>query len=308
MRLDHLRTHDLNLLVVLQALLEERSTTRAAARLGLTQSATSRALQRLRDQLGDPLFVRGPGGLVPTAHAEAIGGKLRVVLDSAADLMEPAAFDPTTAHRAFVVGMADLSEIWLMPRLAAALTTHAPNVDVASFAEAGPLDVGLEAGRFDLIIMPRVPTAASLRCQALTAEDFVCLLRRDHPALSKPWSAKRFAALEHALIAPGGTAGGLVDVELAKLGLTRRVVVRVGTFSVGPEVVARTDLVLTLPRSYAQLAAERLDLVMREPPFKMPGFSLYQCWHERVHHDPGHMWLRNLVHEVATAEAVSRRR
>lgn len=308
MRLDHLRSKDLNLLVVLATLLETRSTTRAAARLGLTQSATSRALQRLRDQLDDPLFVRGPGGLVPTARAEALGAKLRHVLDAAADLMEPAAFDPATARRAFVVGMADLSETWLMPRLAAALTTRAPSVDIASFAEPGSLEVGLEAGRYDLIIVPRVPSAASLRCQALTEEDFVCLLRRDHPALSQPWSAKRFAALEHALIAPGGTAGGFVDVALAKVGLTRRVVVRVGTFSAGPEVIARTDLVLTLPRSYALFAAQHLDVVIRETPFQMPGFSMYQCWHERVHTDPGHVWLRNLVHEVADAESASRKK
>lgn len=306
MRLDHLRSKDLNLLVVLATLLETRSTTRAAARLGLTQSATSRALQRLRDQFDDPLFVRGPGGLAPTVRAEALGAKLRLVLDAAADLMEPADFDPATAQRAFIVGMADLSETWLMPRLAAALTTRAPNIDIASFAEPGPLDDGLEAGRFDLMVVPRVPTAASLRCQALTEEDFVCVLRRDHPALSQPWSAKRYAALEHALIAPGGTAGGLVDIELAKLGLTRRVVVRVGTFSAGPEVVARTDLVLTLPRSYAQIAAQRLDLVMRETPFTMPGFTMYQCWHERMHADPGHTWLRNVVHEIAAAESASR--
>src|SRR5690349_6270048 len=126
MRVDHLRSKDLNLLVVLAALLEERNATRAAHRLGLTQSATSRALQRLRDLFGDPLFVRGPGGLTATARAETLGDRLRNVLDGAIDLMEAVGFDPATARREFALGMADLVEPWLIPLLAGELALRAP--------------------------------------------------------------------------------------------------------------------------------------------------------------------------------------
>jgi len=303
MRLDHLRSKDLNLLVVLAALLEERSTTRAATRLGLTQSATSRALQRLRDLLGDPLFVRGPGGLTPTARAEALAPRLRLLLDDASDVLEPLTFDPATASRQFVLGMADLAEPWLMPRLIAAVGRSAPSIDLVSFSEARPLEDGLEPGRFDLVMVPSISESAALRRQTLLSEDFVCLLRRDHPALSQPWTTKRFAALGHVLVAPRGTAGGVVDRMLAEHGLVRRVVARVGTFGAAPEVVAATDLITTLPRSLAISAAARLDLVMREPPLTVPGFSLYQCWHERVDADPGHAWLRTLVHRIASDES-----
>jgi len=306
MRVDHLRSIDLNLLVVLATLLEERSTTRAAQRLGLTQSATSRALGRLRDLFGDPLFVRGPRGLVATVRAETLAPRVRLALDSASDVLEPLTFNPATARRQFVLGMADLAEAWLMPRLIAAVQVVAPAVDLISFGDARPLEEGLNSGRYDLVVIPNVGESASMRRQALLLEDFVCLLRAEHPALSLPWTLKRFAALGHVLVAPRGTAGGIIDKVLADSGTSRRVVARVGTFGAAPEVVAATDLVTTLPRSLAVAAAARLGLVMREPPLPVPGFTLFQCWLERVHGDPGHGWLRELVHRIANDEASRR--
>lgn len=306
MILEHIASKDLNLLVVFAALLEERNVTRAGRRLGLTQPATSRALARLRDLLGDPLFVRGKGGLLATARAEAAAEPLRAMLERARDVIETAAFDPAIARRSFALGMADLAEPWLLPRLLTRIAVTAPGVDLVSLAEARPLEEGLEPGRFDLAVVPNVPERASLRRQALLSEDFVCLLRRDHPALSEPWSAKRFAALGHVLVAPRGTPGGIVDRVLGELGLARRVVVHVGSFGTAPVIVAATDLVTTLPRSLAQAAAARLDLIVREPPMKVPGFTLYQCWHERVHADPAHAWLRREVLAASEAETASR--
>lgn len=307
MRLDHLRSIDLNLLVVLAALLEERHATRAARRLGLTQSAVSRALQRLRDQLGDPLFVRAPGGLAATARAEELAPALRRLLEDAEVLVQPATFDPLTARREFSIGMADLAEPWLVPRLAAAVAQEAPLVDLASSSDSRPLEEGLEAGRFDLVVNPTVSTQ-TLRRQALLSEDFVCLLRQGHPALDKPWTAARYAALGHVLVAPRGTPGGVVDRALGDRGLARRVAVRVGSFGAAPEVVAATDLVTTLPRSIALDATTRLDLVVKDPPLPVPGFTLYAIWRERHHADPGHAWLRQRIAAIAAAEAKARKR
>jgi DNA-binding transcriptional LysR family regulator len=309
MRWDHIRTKDLNLLVVLAVLLEERSTTRAAARLALTQSAVSRALQRLRDMIGDPLFVRTRDGLAPTTGAEALRERLRVVLEGAGEVLAGApAFDPAAARRTFTIGAADLSESWLVARVVAAIREQAPGIDLASISEQrAPLVEALEAGRIDVSIMPEQPVAAGIRRQALLTEGFACLLREGHPALKRRWDLERFAELGHLLVAPRGAPGGIVDRVLAEHGLTRRVVARVSSFGSAPEIVATTDLVTTLPRSLVTHAAARLPLAVREAPVAIPEFTLYQHWHERVDADPAHRWFRGLIHAAAAAEAAERR-
>lgn len=310
MRWDHIRTRDLNLLVVLAVLLDERSTTRAAARLALTQSAVSRALQRLRETLGDPLFIRTRGGLVPTSHAEALRERLRAVLEGADEVLSGApAFDPATARRTFTIGTADLGEAWLVARVVPAIRGQAPGVDLASISEQrAPLVDALEAGRVDVFVAPEQPAAAGLRRQALLTEGFACLLRADHPALKRRWDLERYAELGHLLVAPRGTPGGIVDQVLAEHGLARRVVARVAAFGSAPEIVATTDLVTTLPRSIAVRAAARLPLALREAPVAIPEFTLYQHWHERVDADPAHRWFRGVIHDAAEAEAAERRR
>lgn len=293
---------DLNALVVLDALLAERHVTRAAERIGRTQSAVSHALARLRELLGDPLLVRGPrGALVATARAEAIAPALRRALDGVRQAIrgEPR-FDPATARRSFRIATGDYAELILLPRLVARLAHEAPGVDLwvvplpddtAGALAAGAIDLGLGVWR-----APAWP--AGLYQRRLFDEDFRCVVRAGHPAAAQRLTLARFCELQHLLVAPRGTPGSFVDDQLAELGRTRRVAVRVPHFLIAPHVIAASDLVVTIATRLARLYAEPLGLELLAPPFEVAPFTVSMAWHERAHHDPGHRWLRERLVEV----------
>lgn len=300
----HLARIDLNLLVVLESLLDTRSVTATADRIGLTQSATSHALARLRSTLGDPLFVRSRGGLVPTERASALAGPLSDALDRLRRAVAPPpVFDPRTATRRFEIRTADYAEFVLLPALAARLAKSAPAVDLWLAAmDEDPLDL-LARGRIDAFIGPVLAgyDRPDIRERLLFDEHFVCLVREGHPAATKRWTLAQFAALDHAFLAPRGRPGGAVDDVLAAHGLTRRIAVALPHFLVAPFVVANTDLVLTVPARIARTFAGFLPLRTVEPPVDIPGFSMALMWHERQHHDPAHEWFRNELVSVAAA-------
>lgn len=304
MSLDHLATIDLNLLVALAALLEERSVTRAAKRLGVTQSAMSRTLGRLRDALGDPLLVRSGRGVVATTRAEALGDPLRRLLADAEELIRaPRPFDPATATRRFLVGTSDFVVSAVVPPLAARIAAEAPGIDLVLMSRStGETAESLEAGELDLAVLPDGALEPSMRRKASVEVPFACVLRADHPAVAGgSLSLTDYAALPHLLVAPRGRPGGVVDRALAARGLTRRVSVQVQTFGVAGEIIAATSLVATLPLPVALAHAAHLPLCVVPPPLPIPSFRLVLVWHERAHHDPGHTWLRRLVDETVRA-------
>ncbi|MCB9561957.1 MAG: LysR family transcriptional regulator [Kofleriaceae bacterium] len=293
---------DLNLLVVLDALLTERHVTRAAARIGLSQSAASHALARLRALFDDPLLVRGAGGgLMPTARAEAIAPALRRALDGLADTLRgPAVFDPATAERELRIATADFSDLLVMPALAARLEIAAPRLTLWSVAVPDDVPRALAAGDIDLVLTVRGRLrTAGLFERPLFDERFVCVVRDGHPAARQRLTLARYLALSHLLIAPGGRRGGIVDELLTAMGKQRRVAAAVPHFLVAPHVVAATDLILTLPARIAETLAGPLGLTVLPPPFEIPGFAMAMVWHERAHHDDGHRWLRDQVALVA---------
>ncbi len=312
-----LRGVDLNLVRVLDALLAERHVTRAAARLGISQSAASHALARLRRLLADPLLVRGPRGargprsphevMVPTPRALALAPALeRALAELAAALRPPAPFDPATARRTFHLAIGDYAELVLLPALVARLATIAPGVDLFVRAVPDDLAAALAAGDVDLVLAPPRPRDLSgpgLYQRHLFDERFVCALRRGHPAATRRLTLDRFCDLDHVLIAPRGTAGGYVDDALARLGRRRRVAVTVPHFLVVPHVVATTDLVVTLPARVAAALAAPHRLVTRPPPAALgvTGFAIHQLWHERTHGDAAGRWLRDQLATVARA-------
>lgn len=295
----HLRALDLNLLVVLDALLAEHSATRAAVRLGLTQSAVSHALARLRDTLDDPLLVRGGGGLVPTPRADALRQPLRRLLDELTGLLRPPAFEPATATGTVTVAAADYATSVVVPALAARLATEAPGLDLRLRPPPADGPRALADGEIDLALDVPVPDADGLHARPVLEDGFVAVLRAGHPALAETWTVESFAALRHVLIAPRGTPGGPVDQGLAERGLQRRLVVTVPHFLAAPHVVARTDAVLTLPTRVAALVVRPLGLVTRPLPFDLGRFTLHAVWHERRHADPAHRWLREAVARAA---------
>jgi DNA-binding transcriptional LysR family regulator len=312
---------DLNLLVAFDALARERSVTRAAGQLGVTQSAVSHALRRLRELLGDPLLVRSGNGMALTPHAQALVVPVRgglITLSRA--LSGPATFEPQHARRAFVLASMDLFDVLVLPSLLGRVRREAPGVDVSVMPPGDPrLTEQLETGEADVAIVPQLHGPRSGAAEAggiglvrktLFRDQFVCLLRADHPALAARGKRARGAAdsglaletyleLSHALISTRGSGMGLVDELLAQQGRTRRIALRIPHFFSALAIVAQSDLVLTGPAALASLATPELKIVALPVPVKLPQPSINLVWHERFGNDPGHQWLRELTTEVA---------
>ena len=299
----HLASIDLNLLVALDALLEERHVTRAARRIGRTQSATSHSLARLREILGDPLLVRSGAVLVPTPRAIELAGPVRAILDAIRRTLAGARFEPATASRTFSIASADYGELVVLPPLLEATARGAAGIDLV--VRPAPADAAAELGTggLDLVIGVAMMDGASIHRRTLFDDDFVCVVRARHPVLRRGLDLDRFCEMGHVFIAPRGTRGGVVDDALAKKKRSRRVVAMVPTFLAAPAIVAGTDLVLTMPRRLADRLAVAFDLRVLEPPLALPRFTTSAYWHERLQHDPGHTWLRGAIAGTARALA-----
>lgn len=322
---EHLAKLDLNLLVAFDALSRERNVTRAAQRTGVTQSAMSHALSRLRELLGDPLLVRGRDGMMLTPRAEALVVPLRSGLSILGRaLAQPAIFDPGSARRAFRIASPDLFDVLVVPRLLQRIRTEAPGIDVvvAPLAERG-LAERLESGELDVAVVPRVDPVgaaepdrppAGLMQSRLFRDRFVCFLRAGHPALSAGMKAKRralrlsvqtFSELSHALISPSGEGPGFIDQLLAERGLRRRVALRIPHFYAALAIVSKSDLVLTAPHALRYLTSEPSTVEVLECPLSLPKHSVNLLWHERYAKDPSHVWLRQLLSDVSRDLLVS---
>jgi DNA-binding transcriptional LysR family regulator len=297
----HLGAFDLNLLVALDALLAERNVTRAASRIGITQSAASHALSRLRRLTGDELLVRGRDGMVPTIRAEAMRAPLRRALDDiTGTLSSPRAFDPKTARLRAFIGASDYAELVLLPGVMARLVIQAPGVELRVLMPGQDAASELAAGKLDCVLMPSTPGDAGqgIRVRHLFRDRFVCVARRGHPlAKAKTLSLSSYAGAAHALISPWGMDGGYVDDALARLGLKRKVAIAVPHFLVAPHIVASSDLLLTVAERVAEVVVGPLGLVVLAPPRELglTGFTLSILWHERTHDDPARRWLRGVI-------------
>lgn len=291
---------DVGLLRALAALGEERHVTRAAARLGVTQSALSHSLARLRATFDDELLVRTGSGMVPTARAlELLPEVQRLLGDLERLSAPPRALDPSTLRRTFVVAGPDFAESVVVPPLVRALARRAPQVDLVARTSPEDPERALASGEIDLLLGRFVDPPPSWVLTHLFDETYLTMLRRGHPALSSKLTPAKFAALGHALIAPRGALGGVVDDVLAARGLERRVVVRVASFHAAPVVVAGTDLVLTLPSRIARQMAKGLQVELLPPPIALPPFAVHLAFHELRRRDAAHAWFRALVAEVA---------
>lgn len=319
---------DLNLLVTFDALLRERSVTRAASRIGITQSAMSHALRRLRTLLGDPVLVRGPGGMLPTPRAEALEVPVRRGLDCLGRaLRTPAEFDPKRARRAFRLATPDLFDMVAMPRLMQVLAAAAPQIDIIAMPlPLSGLRARLETGDLDLAVAARVPGdpeadegEEGLLQRVLLRDQFVCMLRKGHPALggrakgprkrnasAKGLSLEGYAALSHVVVSPTGRGGSPIDVALSKRKLTRRVAARVPSFGTALALAAETDLVLTAPSALAAVRHGSSAFLTTCPlPLPLPRHAVRMVWHARFGEDPGHRWMRETMIAVARSIAAS---
>ncbi len=295
-----LRSVDLNLLKFLGGLLKERSVTRAGSRLGLSQPAASRALGRLRTLLKDRLFVRTPKGLEPTPRSLVLAPIVERLLEDVRNIVAPAAFDPATAQQHFTIASIDHMALMMMPGLVARLEQAAPRVTLEISAPRGDNVEAIARGEADVAL--GVFADDSLRAgfyrRKLYDEDLVCVVQRGHPILSVELTPERFAALSHVLVTITGQGNALVDTALARLGMRRRVAVRLPHFLVAPMIVAASHMILALPRRLAVRMASGAPLDIIELPLDMEAISPSMIWHERTHDDPAQAWLRRQIVEV----------
>ena len=296
----HIDLRDLNLLAVLHAVLTEGSNRAAAARLGVTQSAVSHALARLRKRLGDPLVVPSGGRMVPTPLAESLAPALREALDRLGGALRGVReFDPGTSTRTFWLSSADLAGMVVLPPLMQELTRVAPGVSVRMRGPGENTLAALERGDLDVALGIFTETPAAFRLQALFRERFVCVARKGHAVTQGRFTLARYLEYGHVLVAPMGGTGSMVDAVLARMGRSRRVVAAVPHFFLAPFLVAQTDLLLMAPERMARLLAPSFGLELLRPPVELEVFTLSQLWHERVQHDPAHAWLRKLIAEAS---------
>lgn len=308
-----LRGVDLNLLVVLQALLEERHVTRTAHRVALSQPATSNALRRLRRLLNDPILVRNGNSMELTPRGEQIREPLRHALESLrAALEDPGPFTPARFGGILRIAATDHGMIVLLPRLQEIVAKEAPGLSLRFKAIGVLADIGLSrTDGTDLAIgtfTRRLPSA--LRRKALFKDDLTCLLRSGHPALSNgsddgALDMNAFLGYPHLKVGIIPDDPGAVGAALAKVGLERIVACELPSFLAAPFIVQRTDLIVVLPCRLVHMFSHLLDLQMRRPPIDLGSFTTEMVWDSRFDGVPAHAWLRSRIIDIAGGLAAS---
>lgn len=298
-----LQAIDLNLLVALEAMLSERSVTRAGARLGLSPSAMSHALGRLRATFGDDLLVRTRGGMVATTRGEQLLGPLRRALEELAVLVAgPGGFDPGSSQREFTVATTDYVEAVLLAPLLSRVSAAAPGVQLrVRSLESADVVEPLERGSYDLAIGATFDVSPGLQQQSLFSEEMVLVCRKGHPQVKRTIDLATYLEVRHVLVSVRGGSQSAVDETLARAGQRRRIALLVPHFLAAQLIVASTDLVMTAPARVVARLADALALRVLAPPLEVSGFTVRQVWHERQQDDPGHLWLRQQVFAAAAS-------
>ena len=312
------RTLDLNLLRVFDEVMAERSLTRAARNLSLTQPAVSNALRRLRETLGDELVRRSGQGMEPTPRAVTLWPAVRDALRQLQQSLAPDSFVPAEAEDTFVLAMADATAAELVPRLVDIVEAEAPGVSlrVVPLATRDPrklLDeeaIDLAVGYFpavlaDLTARAQVGKAVAFAHQRLYDGEYVCVMRSNHPLASGPLTLNRFCAARHLLVSFSGRPFGFIDEALATLGRERRVVLTVNQFFTAGRVVANSNLLTVLPRHFVGVTGIADALVLRDLPFAVPAVHVDALWHGRQEQSSAHRWLRQAISRSARPDAAA---
>jgi DNA-binding transcriptional LysR family regulator len=299
----NLSSIDLNLFLVLHAVLEERSATRAAARLNVTQSAVSNALARLRRLLGDPLVVRRGRGLVPTTRAEELAPLLKEATARLALALDRRGFVPGESTRTFTISLADSYQACDVPRIARVFAERLPRA-VLRVVSADYLMAtdGLASGDVDLAFSPEQAVQPGMRSSVLFEERGALVVRRDHPSVGRRMTRELFNALPHidvhvALGRPG-TGHRVAQRQWEKARVRRRVVLTVPYFLIAAMAAAQTDSVAAIPDRLAALCVSLLPLKRVAAVFPLPRLTTVMVWHERTDTDPAARFFRQLVSEA----------
>ncbi len=306
------RTLDLNLLRVFDEVMSERSLTRAADKLAITQPAVSNALQRFRDAMGDELIKRSGREMVPTPRALELWPAVREALSQLQDVMAPSHFEPSAATTTFVLAMADATAAKLMPGLVEVLDREAPGISIRVVplttrdprrmldAEAVDMAIGYFPAVFaDLTAKAQAGETVAFTHQRLYSGEYVCVMRHDHPLAKGPLTLNRYCAARHLLVSFSGRPFGFIDESLKLLGRERRIVLTVNQFFTAGKVVASSNLLTVLPRHFVNVTGYADQLTYRELPFGVPPVHVDAVWHHREQRVSAHAWLRETLAKLA---------
>jgi DNA-binding transcriptional LysR family regulator len=301
------RSFDLNLLPVLVIVYEHGSVTAAAQHLGMSQSAISTALAKLRLRYGDPLFHRVGHGMQPTARMRALIEPVREALSrlDGTFTSEPV-FTPGTTQHTFTFAMSDLGEMVFMPKILRGIRRRAPRASVRSVAaSAAQIERGLETGEVDLAVgyFPDL-REKSFAERHLFFHHFVCLLRANHPITATTLSMQQFLGLEHAVVYGAGRTYEIFERLLRSKKIHRRVALRTPHFMSIPFIISQSDLIVTVPHAVGVFVKRvHMNIRIAQPPMRTPRIDLKIHWHRNFQRDAKNLWLRNLVSSLFTDES-----
>ena len=306
------RTLDLNLLRVFDEIMTERSLTRAARKLSITQPAVSNALRRLREAVGDDLIKRLGQVMVPTPRALALWPAVRESLRQLQEVITPSNFVPAQSNTTFVLAMADATAAQLMPGLVEVMDREAPGISIRVVPlttrdprhlldlEAADMAIGYFPAAFaDLTARAQAGEAIAYAHQRLFSGEYVCVMRCGHPLASEPLTLDLYCAARHMLVSFSGRPFGFDDEALKLRGRERRIVLTVNQFFTAGKVVTHSNLLTVLPRHFVNVTGFADQLVLRELPFPVPTVHVDAIWHHRVHRVSAHEWLCATISTLA---------
>lgn len=291
---------DLNLLVAFHALLEHRNVTRAGEAIGLSQPAMSSALRRLRLLLEDPLFIRAGLEMKPTPRALQLSTAVRQVVQTVqSEILQPTRFEARSSTRTFTVLMPDIGEANFLPPILAMLAQEAPHLNLRTLAMARHAAAeSLESGAADLAMgyFPDLHKAGFYQ-QQLMRSSHVTLVRKNHPDIGEQMSLEAFIAASHVVVKPHGREH-VFEKHLLQQGITRRVVLEISNFLSLLPIIESSDLIATVPQDLADFCVQHGQVRTVATPVKAPVIDVQLHWHQRLQKDPGHAWLRSMIHRL----------
>jgi DNA-binding transcriptional LysR family regulator len=303
-----IRSLDLNLLVVFDAMLKHQNVTKAAEAIKLSQPAMSAAISRLRTLFDDPLFVRTGAGMAPTPKAQALSPSIRMVVQTIqTDILQPKSFDPSRSDRTFTLVTPDIAEVNFLPRLLSTLAEKSPHISLKTLAMPREAAANsLEAGSAEMAIgyFPDLHKAGFFQ-QKLISSSHVCLIRKKHPDVGQKLTLSQFANASHAVVKPDGREH-VFEQFLQSKNIKRRVVVELSHFMSLLPIIETSNLIATVPKDLADFFVQHGEVRYVPTPMKSPIINVHLFWHQRFHKDSAHIWLRQVINQLFSQGRLSK--
>jgi len=296
----NIKSLDLNLLVALKALLDEKHVTRAADRIGLSQPAMSRALGRLRVMFRDPLLVKSTKGLCLTVKAKELYQPLKTILLDVSQLVSPTAFDPIVIEKEIVIATRDYESTIILPHIINTISKEAPNLSFKIISLVGDDLTPLENQEIDFVIAGSENQSTTLLRSLLFKDKFVCLVSADNEIIHEKLTLSKYLSMKHCLVSIRNTGQGIVDHVLKMKKMKRNIHVRISHFLAATNIVAHSDMIITLPYRLGNYLVQQKKHIMFDPPIKLPDVPIYLYWHLRNQYNPLHQWLKTIIRTVAS--------